>query len=550
MLPAALASHPADQLLIRLDELLTAGMAADVLATCQAALSEHPGLQPLKAHDPLRLSWLDLQARAAYAVHDLVQAEHCWQTILHHAPGCVAAHNNLGNLYEAQLDYPAAEHAYQQALCLQPQQAESWLNLAQVYRKQRRYPEAIAALQHAIQHRPDYPDACNALGLLFMDQQQDSQAAQAFQHTLALAPGHAEARCNLGLLAMEQGDDVQAEKIFHDILADDPNHSAALQNLTVLYLSRGRFAEGWPLYEARYDTRYQEDHADFPQLPFPRWRGEALDGKRLLILCEQGFGDEIQFARYARQLKQQHGVAWISWVCKAELHELFLSLRDVDAVMTFTGWQDIPAHDYWSLALSLPLHCHTTRDNIPAELPYLAANPQRIAAWQPHLPPRQPTQPWRIGLLWQGNPAHTNDHQRSIPHLRQLTPLWQIPGIQWVSLQKGTGEAQIADCPEQALLPLGGDIQSFADSAAIVAQLDLVISVDSAIAHLAGALACPVWVLIPARRTDWRWQRDGEDSPWYPQVMRLFRQRTDETDWRPTILRLHHALHEFTQTVK
>lgn len=190
--------------------------------------------------------------------------------------------------------------------------------------------------------------------------------------------------------------------------------------------------------------------------------------------------------------------------------------------------------DYWCYPLSLPLHFETTLDNLPAKIPYLSAPPDRIELWSTRLPQSKV----RIGLVWKGRPTHKNDANRSLPSLTILAPLWDIPGIAFVSLQKGAGEEEAVASPaNQPVTHLGSEIGDFADSAAILSQLDLLICVDTAMAHLAGALGVPCWVLLPDYGTDWRWLEGRTDSPWYPQVMRLFRQNGNG-DWNDVVARV------------
>ena len=271
---------------------------------------------------------------------------------------------------------------------------------------------------------------------------------------------------------------------------------------------------------------------------------------------------EITFWRYLSLLKEQ-GAAQITLLCKAPLTTLMETLEGVDTVIAL-GEADtvVTAHDYWIYPLSIPLHCQTTLTTIPARLPYLQALPDRVTRWSARLPHQGfrvglvwkgnrlhtngclPHQGFRVGLVWKGNRLHTNDNKRSLSGLVTLAPLWSVPGVRFVSLQKGQGEDEARNPPaEQPLIDLGAEIDDFADTAAIVEQLDLVICVDTAVAHLAGALAKPCWVLLPAEKGDWRWLKDRNDSPWYPGVMRLFRQTRDE-DWTSVVLDIKSALRD------
>lgn len=198
----------------------------------------------------------------------------------------------------------------------------------------------------------------------------------------------------------------------------------------------------------------------------------------------------------------------------------------------------MPPHDYWTLLLSIPRYLGTDLRSIPGALPYLYAQPERIAHWRPRLP----SSGFQVGLVWQGNRRHRNDHNRSLAGLAALRSLWTVSGVSFVSLQREPDQAS-ALTADQPILSLGAELRDFADTAAVISLLDLVISVDTAVAHLAGALGRPCWVLLPAMGTDWRWLQRRDDSPWYPGVMRLFRQ-TDPRDWTSTVATLAEALRE------
>ena len=251
---------------------------------------------------------------------------------------------------------------------------------------------------------------------------------------------------------------------------------------------------------------------------------------------EAGHGDMIQFCRYAPLLKTM-GAAHIALVCHPGLKALFAGLPGVDEVFSLSD--EIPESDwdFWSLPMSLPHYCQTRIDNIPATLPYLFADPAKEAKWHAMLPPGI-----RVGLVWKGNSRFENDKERSLPSLDVLAPLAAVAGVNFVSLQKGAGEEEARHPPAgMKLLALGESTEDFTDTAAIISGLDLVISVDTAVAHLAGTLGKPCWVLLPDYRTDWRWLTGRADSPWYPGVMRLFRQPASG-DWSPVVTAVVEAL--------
>jgi FkbM family methyltransferase len=283
-----------------------------------------------------------------------------------------------------------------------------------------------------------------------------------------------------------------------------------------------------------------------PPFDFPQWQGEPLTGKSLVVVLEQGAGDNIQFVRYAPLLKAR-GLSRLSFVQPGPFIPLVSTAQGIDFIANEAVL--VAPHDYWCFPLSLPLHLGTTLDTIPDTLPYLWALPERVEKWRARLSASGPAGDLRVGLVWKGNPDHKNDANRSLRHLSLLAPLWQVPGVNFISLQKGQGEDEARQPPPgQPLLHLGDEIADFADTAAIVAQLDLVITVDSAAAHVAGALGKPVWVLLPGFGTDWRWLLDRQDSPWYPRVMRLFRQPREASSWDDTIRHLADALRSWVAT--
>jgi hypothetical protein len=217
------------------------------------------------------------------------------------------------------------------------------------------------------------------------------------------------------------------------------------------------------------------------------------------------------------------------------------SLAGLDTVCGFDAKLASQHFDYWMPLISAPHYLGTRIDTVPAQLPYLTSEPALRKQWNSRLPASGAL---RVGLVWKGNPKFENDIARSLPHLQTLAPLWGVPGVDFVSLQKGAGEGDVASCnTQQPLTELGSHMQHFADAAAIVAELDLVITVDTAMAHLAGALGKPCWLLLPWYMTDWRWGTEGTDSVWYPGVMRLFRQGPD-THWGPVIADVAVALKE------
>jgi len=363
-----------------------------------------------------------------------------------------------------------------------------------------------------------------------------AEAEAAYRQALVLNPNYFDAQFNLGNLLHKLNRMTDAEVAYRSALKLRPDSADAQYSLGFLLLATGRFADAWPYHAYCANPDLKNFSNKVSTLPYPQWRGEPLDGKSLLIWPEQGFGDYIQFIRYVPLLKQR-GAARITVVCAAPLHALLATVDGVDQVRSDLPVEHTP--DYWTFPLGLPLFYGTVPDTIPATVPYLQALPERMQQWRDRLP----TGGFKVGLVWKGNPQHGNDFARSLPGLSTLAPLCQVPVVRFVSLQKGQGEDEAMHAPaDQALIALGKDIADFADSAAIVAQLDLVICVDTAAAHIAGALNIPCWVLLPAFGTDWRWFLERSDSPWYP-CMRLFRQTT-HGNWEETVADLVAALRQ------
>ena len=426
---------------------------------------------------------------------------------------------------------------YLDAIRLAPNPARAHLNQGNVLLLKGDLEGALQAFRAAIRHKPDYAGAYYNIGNALLGNGQFDEAAANYRRALEIQPDYAEVHCSLGVALKELGQHDDAIASFKTALQINPGLVEAHLNLGSLLLSRGRYIEAWPEYETRHDPNYSGQQSIPPDQPFPRWRGESLNGKSLLIWPEQGFGDEIQFARYFPMLKTL-GVTRLTVVCKPALEALLKMVDGADEMIPFSDALSLPLHDYWAFPMSLPMHFSTTVETIPDKLPYLKVPPERFKRWQHRLP----ADGLKIGLVWKGNAAHKNDANRSLPDLTLLAPLWSEPGITFISLQKGPGEEEAATPPSgQPMLHLGSDIADFADTAAIVTQLDLVICIDTAIAHLAGALNKPCWVLLPAVGVDWRWLQERTDSPWYPGVMRLFRQ-AKAGDWSATISEVALAL--------
>lgn len=398
---------------------------------------------------------------------------------------------------------------------------------------------AADCLQRLVALDPSDAPACNNLGIALERLGHPEAAEAAYRQSLAHQPDAAGTHSNLGVLLTDLHREAEAEACFRQALTLQPDFARARMNLGQLLLVQGRFTEGWLLHEGRLN-----EHADSTGGADPiaaaglrHWQGESLLGKSIVVLPEQGLGDEIQFCRYLPWLKAR-GAAHVTLVCRPSQTALLQTLAGPDEVISQAdALPRLAGHDYWTVLLSLPLRAGTTLDTIPADVPYLHPDPAGVA----RLAPLLAGDGLKVGLVWRGNPQHGNDAERSLPGLAVLAPLWAISGVHFFSLQKDAGPLP----PDLPLTNLTPAIDDFADSAALLSQLDLLISIDSAPAHLAGALGVPCWLMLPIYRTDWRWLHGRDDSPWYP-AMRLFRQ-TGQGDWSGPVGRLADALKALKQ---
>jgi tetratricopeptide (TPR) repeat protein len=457
-------------------------------------------------------------------------------------PRYAEAHNTLGTILEKLGRLSEAETAYRYALAIQPALVEAHYNLGIVLHAQERFEESEASYRAALALRPDSAEVLNNLGGTLQARGRPAEAAEYYQRAVALRPDLPVIWYNLGAVLKNVLRLPEAEAAYRHALALQPGYADAQFGLATLLLSLGRYDEGWPLYDARYTLPRFVHRNTQALLKCPRWRGESLQGRSLLVWQEDGLGDMIQFARYLSRLKTL-GVRRMIVACLPPLQRLLRTVEGVDEVVVHADAQArIGEFDYWVSPMSLPLHLRLpedARDDALSPAVYLKPEAALVESWRARLEALPPG--LRVGLVWKGNPLHHNDAFRSVPALTLLAPLWRVPGVQFVSLQKGEGEDEARHPPAaQPLLHLGGEVSDFADTAALVAQLDLVICVDTAVAHLAASLGTPCWIMLPAQDIDWRWQHGREDSVWYPDV-RLFRQGV-QGQWGSAIEQAGEAL--------
>ncbi|WP_190274165.1 tetratricopeptide repeat protein [Geitlerinema sp. PCC 7407] len=434
------------------------------------------------------------------------------------------AYCNLGSVLHAQEQFAAAVTQYRQALQHKPSLLEAHYNLGAALQKLNQFDAALECYQRAIALQPDAPQPYQNLGTALQELGRYEEAIAAYQQAIALDPALADAFYNLGNGQMEQGKLQEAIAAFDRALILRPDYADAHFGKALALFLGGDLAAGFAEYEWRWQ-RWVEEGQPPTAFAQPRWDGQDLQGKTILLHSEQGFGDAIQFIRYAPLVKALGGRVIAG--CKPPLRRLFATVPGVDQVLT--EGDRVPSFDLYCPLLSLPRVLGTTLATIPAQVPYVAAPPPPV-----ELPI---SGAYRVGIVWAGSPTHRKDRSRSCP-LEEFLPLFELPGTEWYSLQKGDRAADLAGFRHQ-VTDLGQYCQDFADTAALIAQLDLVISVDTSVAHLAGALGKPVWVLL-ATNPDWRWLLERADSPWYP-TARLFRQRRWGA-WRPVFAQVAQAL--------
>lgn len=429
-------------------------------------------------------------------------------------------------------DYASARDGYRRTLSCAPGSIGAELGLGNSLVKLCKYDEAFAVLDPLVERNPPVAGAFLARGNAYADTKRYAEALSDYEKVLALHPGLAEAWVSRGTVFFNLNRDSEALQCYEKALALDENSADANFNKALLKLAFGEYEQGWQLYEWRWKSRYFSSPArSFAQ---PLWRDNAdVANKTILIHAEQGFGDAIQFSRYLDLLNDKN--CKVIFEVDKPLVPLFKS-EHADRQIIAAG-DPIPRFDVHCPLMSLPLAFQTTLDSIPAKIPYILASEGKKNEWATRLGPKTKK---RVGLAWSGNPrfAGGNDISRPIP-LSILSSILR-DDLEWHRLQK---DLRPADQATLRSLPMIRDhsslIEDFSDTAALIGELDLVISIDTSVAHLAGALGKPVWIML-SFHCDFRWLRDRTDSPWYP-TARLFRQRRDG-DWNDVTARVVEAL--------
>jgi len=469
-------------------------------------------------------------ARLCELKQDLFAAEQHYLTYLKLKPKAVDGALHLALLYLNLARFDESEQYCRQVLAQQPENAIAHNCLANVLQERGAFDEAQQHYQISLEQGADKGEIYGNLGNLFHAKGDFEASKVWYEKSLQASPNSAATLSSLAFLYFRFGHFSEAREYFDKALKIEPHNPGIRWNRALLLLQQGEFKQGWLDYEARLTAQGTVHQMGRRVFDKPRWNGKPIKDKTLLLHAEQGLGDTIQFCRYLAEIKEQ--VGHIVLECQPALRSLLQGLDGVDELVTDVESVEF---DYYLPLLSLPGVCDTSFDNIPARDAYLQADSTKVAAWQSRLTGSGK----KVGLVWAGNPDNLSDKRRSLV-LSQLADLLAIPGITLYSLQKGEPAQQLLDYPQ--VVDLAGELNDFSDTAAVIANLDLVISVDTAVAHLAGALGKPVWNLIYFP-SDWRWFLGREDTPWYPS-MRLFRQ-TSVNDWLPVVSSLRDALAEF-----
>ncbi|MGD0941918.1 MAG: tetratricopeptide repeat protein [Terracidiphilus sp.] len=495
------------------------------------------------------------------------EAENRYRRALVLRPDFAAAWVNLGCLLREQGREVYAEAALRRAVELRPELVSGWINLALLERERRRPAEAETCLRKAFAldpgqvemqlawcqlrsaegdmagawqwlrwaliREPESAEAVNMHGILLHKDGRFAEAVENFARAELLGSRAASSNRGNSLLDMgRMNESLQA----HELAVErDPHHPGAIYNLALTRLRLGDWERGWPDYESRW--RFREVHRSPRVFSQPRWQGEPLNGRRILLHAEQGLGDTIQFCRYATLVEARGGVVILQ--VQQPVERLVASLPVVRAGLAETALlgANLPEFDLECPLLSLPAVFGTTVETVPWPGAYLGTDPALAFEKRrrtPHVRPNR-AQPLRVGLAWAGNPRYKADQRRSI-NLKTLLPLLRNSGITWVSLQKGPAAEQMTTLPGDIFVWDGSSRdKDLAETAAMIATLDLVVTTDTCIAHLAGAMGKPVWILLP-HLADWRWMQQTETTPWYPTV-RLLRQR-EPGDWAGVVARV------------
>jgi tetratricopeptide (TPR) repeat protein len=527
---------------------------------------------PAPAASPDFIQPMFAEALRRHQAGELAEAERLYRQVLALRPRAYQAHYSLGLALQVQGRLEEAVASYQQVIAINPRDSAAHANLGAALKELGRLDEAmavlsrgiavaphdpmlhtnmgavlirmgktdeaIAPLRRSLALRPDDAGTWSNLGAALQEENCFGEAIEACRKAIALQPDYVQAHYNLGMSLSRDGHPAEGLAAFRRAVAFDPNLAEAHFGLAQALLQQGAFEEGWAEYEWRWRLPEHSWIRDIRGIAEkPRWSGEDLAGKTILIHAEQGLGDTLQFVRYVPRVVARAG--HVVLMVQGPLKHL---LRTIEGV-TLVGLDEAPpAFDFHCPLLSVPRMFGTNAATIPGDVPYLSAEPEACARWRARLG----NEGIRIGIAWQGKPGVNIDKGRSIP-LAAFAPLARVPGVRLISLQKNVGLEQLGNLPAgMRVETLGAEFDNgpaaFRDTSAVMMNLDLVVTSDTSVAHIAGALARPTWLALKAS-PEWRWGLATASSPWYP-TMRLFRQAT-AGDWTSVFARMAGELAQF-----
>jgi tetratricopeptide (TPR) repeat protein len=498
----------------------TQGLISEALGNIDAAIGSYE--KAISLNPEFEEAYLNL-AIASQSNEDFTAAIEKCEQIISTFGDSPDVSNIMGYSLQQQEKYEEAIESYQKVIELAPDFVEAYNQIGVILCKQEKFPQAAESCKKALEIDADYAEAWNSLAVALNGCEQYAEAMESYQKAIGLDPDYAEAYYNLANCLRNQNQCEESIAIYEKAIQIKPDYAEAHWNLSHSLLLTGKLAQAWDEYAWRrnpdlniisYPHKYDQ----------PYWDGSSFEGKRLLVHYEQGFGDNIQFIRYLPMVKQRGGTVILE--AREPLFKLFKQIEGVDEFVQTDPRGNAPdvQFDYHTSPLDMPRLFGTTLETIPCEIPYLHADPEKTPYWRT----RVDNDYFKVGLVWAGSEFHGNDKNRSC-RLENFAPLAKIKGVKLYGLQKGDAGWQVEDLPEEMeMVGLGTGFDDFADTTGAIENMDLVISVDTSVLHLAGAMGKPVWAIIPFE-PEWRWMLDREDSPWYP-TMKLFRQK-QRADW-------------------
>ena len=437
-------------------------------------------------------------------------------------PCYAEAYNTLAFLLEKQKKYDEAIENYKKAIKIKPDYVEAYNHLGDIYNELGDYQEAAKSFYTAMQYDPSYAELYNNLGIAQKELEQFDDAISNFKQAIKLEKNFAEAYYNLANSLRDEGDCNEAVKNYKKAIDINPDYAHAHWNLSLAQLLDGNYLEGWKGYKWRRNADLKV-LTDYHKTGKPRWDGSSFKSKILFMHYEQGLGDNIQFVRYLPMVKSRGGK--VIFETLKPLIGLLNNFPGVDEIIEYNPDEKSSIQfDYYASLLDMPYIFETTVETIPSDVPYIYADPVKSRYWSERISKDK----FNVGIVWAGSPEHGNDRYRSCK-LQSFSSLSMIEGVCLYGLQKGKAAEQMAELTGQIpVINISDDFEDFTDTAAAIDNLDLVISVDTSVLHLAGAMGKKVWALLPFS-PEWRWMLNREDSPWYP-TMKLFRQKK-RNDW-------------------